>query len=79
MSAFASDPQTVGADPAGLAWSAICCAVWHGSITGTHPYIPYYNRAAVLICAASGMALVFGMCWRRYGVVIRSSVSQAVL
>nr|DAH47495.1 MAG TPA: hypothetical protein [Caudoviricetes sp.] len=22
--------------PAGLAWSAICCTVWHGSITGAH-------------------------------------------
>ena len=37
VSALASDPQTVGADPAGLAWSAICCTVWHGSITGAHP------------------------------------------
>nr|DAJ64413.1 MAG TPA: hypothetical protein [Caudoviricetes sp.] len=42
--ALASDPQTVGADPAGLAWSAICCTIWHESITGTHHYIPYYNR-----------------------------------
>jgi hypothetical protein len=43
------------ADPAGLAWSAICRTVWHGFITGAplHPYIPYYNRAAVLTCAAS--------------------------
>nr|DAS23686.1 MAG TPA: hypothetical protein [Caudoviricetes sp.] len=22
--------------PAGLAWPAICCTVWHGSITGAH-------------------------------------------
>ena len=29
------------ADPAGLAWPL-------------HPYIPYYNRAAVLGCTASG-------------------------
>lgn len=36
---LASDPQTVGADPAGLAWSAICCTGWHGSIIGTYPYI----------------------------------------
>lgn len=34
LSALASDPHTVGADSAGLAWSAICCTVWHGSITG---------------------------------------------
>lgn len=36
-SALASNPQTVGADPAGLVWSAICCTVWRGSITGAHP------------------------------------------
>ena len=41
-------------DPAGLAWSAMCCTVWHGSITGLHPYIHYYNRAAVLSYTASG-------------------------
>nr|DAZ84421.1 MAG TPA: hypothetical protein [Caudoviricetes sp.] len=23
-------------DPAGLAWSVICCTVWHGSITWAH-------------------------------------------
>lgn len=34
VSALASDPHTVGDDPAGLAWSAICCTGWHGSITG---------------------------------------------
>lgn len=33
---LASDPHTAGADPAGLAWSAVCCTVWHGSITGAH-------------------------------------------
>lgn len=27
VSALASDPHTAGADPAGLAWSAICCAL----------------------------------------------------
>lgn len=32
--ALASDPHTVGAEPAVLAWSAVCCTVWHGSITG---------------------------------------------
>ncbi len=42
--------------PARLARSAVCCTVWHGSITGLHPYIPYYNRAAALTCAASGVA-----------------------
>ena len=41
-------------DPAGLAWSAVCCTVWHGSITGVRPYIHYYNRAAVLSYTASG-------------------------
>ena len=68
--------------PAGLAWSAICCTVWHGSITGAHPctpYIHYYNRRPVLICAASGVALVSGMCWRCCGAVMRSSVAQVVL
>ena len=25
--ALANDPQTAGANPAGLAWSAICCTV----------------------------------------------------
>lgn len=65
--------------PAGLAWSAICCTVWRGSITGAHPYIPYYNRAAVLTCAASGAALVSGTRWRFCGAVMCSSVSQVVL
>ena len=27
VSALARDPHTIGADPAGLAWSAICCTV----------------------------------------------------
>nr|DAJ02903.1 MAG TPA: hypothetical protein [Caudoviricetes sp.] len=46
-------------DPAGLAWYAICYTVLHGSITGgapLHPYIHYYNRAAVLARTASGVA-----------------------
>ena len=62
VSALVSDLQTAGADPAGLAWSAVYCTVWHGSITGAplHPYIPYYNRAAVLTCTTSGVALVSG-------------------
>ena len=29
-----------------------------------HPYIPYYNRRAVLACAASGVAGVSGTRWR---------------
>ena len=31
---------------------------WHKSIAGAHPYIPYYNRAAVLPCTVSGVAVV---------------------
>lgn len=27
---------------AGLAWSALCCIAWHGSITGTHQSTPIY-------------------------------------
>lgn len=46
---------------AGLAWSAVCCTVWHGSITGARLYIPYYNGAAVLTCTASGVAVVSGI------------------
>ena len=44
VSALASDQQVAGADPAGLAWSAVCCTL-----------MPYYNRAAVLSCTASGV------------------------
>lgn len=81
LSALASDPQRVGADPAGLAWSAVCCIVWRGPITGAplRPYIPYYNRAAALACTTSGVALVSGTRWRCYGAVIRSNVAQTVL
>lgn len=43
VSALASSPQTAGADPAGLAWSALCCIVWHGSITGAHPCTLIYT------------------------------------
>ena len=68
-------------DPAGLAWYAVCCTVWHGSITGYNgaPYIHYYNRRYALTCTASGVALVSGMRWRCCGAVIRSSIAQAVL
>ena len=69
-------------DPAGLAWSAICYIVWHGSITGgtlLHPYIPYYNRAAALTCTASGVAVVSGIGAGRPGACVRSSVVQVVL
>lgn len=31
-------------NPLPLAWSVLCCIAGHGSITGTRPYIPYYNR-----------------------------------
>lgn len=34
VSALASDPQTAGADPAGLAWSAICCTLIYLVIIG---------------------------------------------
>lgn len=47
--ALASDPQTVGADPAGLAWSAICCTIWHESITG-HPLIYIIIIGGLYIC-----------------------------
>nr|DAQ27774.1 MAG TPA: hypothetical protein [Caudoviricetes sp.] len=40
-------------------------------------YIHYYNRAAVLTCAASGVA-VSGICWMCYGAVMPSSVAQTV-
>lgn len=80
LSALASDLQTVGADPAGLTWSVMCCTVWYGSITGAHryPYIHYYNRAAVLTCTASGVAVVSSTRWRCCGAVMRSSVAQVV-
>ena len=48
--ALASDPQTVGADPAGLAWSAMCCTVWHGSITEAHR------------CALIYLIIIGGLC-----------------
>ena len=69
VSALASDPQTVGADPrlAGM----VCDLL--------HPYIHYYSRAAVLACPASGVALVSGIGAGRPGACIRSSVVQAVL
>lgn len=73
VSALASDPQTAGADPAGLAWSAICCTLIYLIIIGR------LYRAAVLPCVASGVALVSGICWRCCGAVIRPSVAQVVL
>jgi hypothetical protein len=48
-------------DPSPLAWSVLCCTAGHGSITGARPYIHYYNRAAVLVCTASGVAVVSGI------------------
>ena len=65
-----------------LAWSAMCCTVWHGSTAGrtpAHSYIPYYNRASVLTCTASGVAVGSGICVERPGAVMPSSVSQVVL
>lgn len=64
VSALVSDLQTAGADPAGLAWSVICCTVWHRSITGVRPYIHYYNGAAVLTCTAPRRG---GGIWYRCG------------
>lgn len=45
--------------------------------TPLRPYIHYYNRAAVLSCIASGVALVSGISVGRPGAVIRSGVAQA--
>ena len=64
-------------------WHSLRCVALSGmdprqGRTPLHPYIPYYNRAAVLTCAASGVAVVSGMCWRCSGAVICSSVAQAV-
>lgn len=42
-------------DSAGLAWSAICCALIYLIIIGQ------LYRAAVLSCIASGVAVVFGI------------------
>lgn len=43
-----ADPvQVETLTPPPLAWSAICCTVWHGSTAGrtpAPPYIHYYNR-----------------------------------
>ena len=67
VSALASDSQTVGADPAGLALSAVCCTLLY----------PYYNREAMLSCVVSGrgvwylvsvyavQALLYAPAWRR--------------
>nr|DAO82491.1 MAG TPA: hypothetical protein [Caudoviricetes sp.] len=65
---LASDPHTAGADPRR---AGIVCNLLHS-------YIPYYNRAAVLTCTASGVALVSGMCWRCCGACVCSNVARAV-
>lgn len=36
--------QVRHADLLPLAWSALCWTAGHRSITGAHPYIPYYNK-----------------------------------
>lgn len=51
VSALANDPHTAGSDPDGLAWSAICCTVWHGAITGAHP------------CTLIYLIVVWRLCW----------------
>lgn len=39
------------------------CLAWiHNKGAPLRPYIPYYNRAAVLTCIASGVAVVSGIC-----------------
>ena len=43
-----------------------------------HPYIPYYNRAAVLVCTASGMAVVSGINRGAALDGMPSGVSQAI-
>lgn len=81
LSELASNPHTVGADPAGLAWLTMCCAVWHGSIIGACRCTLIYLiiiGAVVLSCTASGVVLVSGICAKRPGAGRRSSVSQAV-
>lgn len=62
----------------GLRYAALSGMGLYNMGAPLHPYIPYYNRAAVLVCTASGVAVVSGMRWRCYGAVIRSSVAQVV-
>lgn len=48
-------------DPAGLAWSAICCTVWHRSITGAHRYTLIYIIIIGRLCCP-----VQRQAWRWY-------------
>ncbi len=80
--ALASDPYTVGADPAGLAWSAMCCAglawIHNRRCAPLHPYIHYYNRRSVLTCTASGVSVVSGISGGAALDGMPSGVAQAV-
>ena len=67
VSALSSDPQTVGADPAGLAWYAIRCTVWHGSITGGAPLYTFYNRRLCWPVQRPAWRWYLGMCWMASG------------
>lgn len=62
LSALASDPHTVGADPAGLAWSALCCIAWHRSI---------HRRPLIYLIIIGGCAELYsvrccGCIWYRW-------------
>lgn len=65
VSALASSPQTAGADPAGLAWSALCCTAWHRSTTGAHRCTLIY-----IIIAGGHVAPVQRPAWRWYLVLV---------
>lgn len=69
--ALASNPHTVDAAPSPLAWI-------HNRGEPLPLYIPYYNKAAVLTCAASGVSLVSGIGASRPGAGRLSSAAQAV-
>lgn len=61
---LASDPQTVGADlrRAGMVCAMLQRLAWvHDRGAPLHPYIHYYNRAAVLSCTAFGVAVISGI------------------
>lgn len=51
----------------------------HGLRYAAPSYIPYYNRAAVLACTASGVAVVSGIGAGRSGACVRSSAAQVIL
>lgn len=51
---------------AGLAWSAMCCTVWHGSITGAHRCTLIYLIIIGRLCWP-----VQRPAWRRYLVLAR--------